>query len=157
MAADVAAVLGAVFRGTDTGVVLVGHSMGGALAALTAELMSGQEADPGLPRMLGLVLAASSGRLAAALIQDTEEAEAETSEQPSKRGKVEAGDSIQEEEESRDTEEAADSFKAPRPVEAAPPSVDRTPPETFTGPGVYRWRVDLARTEPHWTSWFQGL
>ena len=214
MAADVAAVLGAVYRGADTGVVLVGHSMGGALAALTAELMSGQEAEPGLPRLLGLVVedvvegtalealagmhtvlqsrprqfasleqavewavragqvrnldsarvsmpgqvvAASSGRLAAALIQDTEEAEAETSEQPSKRGKVEAGDSIQEEEESGDTEEAADTFKAPRPVEAAPPAVDRTPPETFTGPGVYRWRADLARTEPHWTSWFQGL
>ena len=53
MAADVAAVLGAVH---GHGQVLVGHSMGGALAALTAELMSGQEADPRLPRLLGRVV-----------------------------------------------------------------------------------------------------
>merc|ERR1712154_432539 len=59
-------------------------------------------------------------------------------------------------EEVEDQEESKETFKVP----SQPPSdegVDRTPPETFTGPEVWKWRIDLARTEPHWRGWFQGL
>ena len=49
--------------------------------------------------------------------------------------------------------ETSETFKVP----PQPRSQARTVPETFTGPEVWRWRIDLARTEPHWRGWFQGL
>merc|ERR1712198_272846 len=35
--------------------------------------------------------------------------------------------------------------------------VDISPPQTFTGSQIYKWRIDLSRTEPYWRGWFQGL
>ena len=74
-----------------------------------------------------------SGELVARLIQDTEEQEEASITGPAKREKIDNSDSIKEEE-----EESNDDFKMPKaPGE---PEVDRTPPETFTGKQVARWR-----------------
>jgi len=200
MARDVTEVLTSLYSGEEVGLVLVGHSMGGALAALVAE--------SGLPGLLGLVVedvvegtalealasmhsvlqnrprqfqsveqavewcvrsgqvrnldsarvsmpgqvVSREGVLAARLVQE-EDGEEGGDSQPAARASSVSGDSIQEEEEE---EETGDSFKVPsQPASTA--SVDRTPPETFTGPEVWSWRIDLARTEPHWRGWFSGL
>ena len=74
-----------------------------------------------------------SGELVARLIQDNEEQEEASITGPAKREKIDNSDSIKEEE-----EESNDDFKMPKaPGE---PEVDRTPPETFTGKQVARWR-----------------
>ena len=207
MVQDVTAVLASLYSGQDIGVVLVGHSMGGALAALLAEA--------GVPGLLGLVVedvvegtamealagmhsvlqnrpkqfqsveqavewcvrsgqvknlesarvsmpgqvVNSQGVLAAKTLEDTVEAEASEGSSPFVRAS--SVSSIQEEEEEEEEEgkegkEASETFKVP----SQPPSLagaDRTPPETFTGPEVWKWRIDLSRTEPHWRGWFQGL
>ena len=203
MARDVTEVLTSLYGGEDVGVVLVGHSMGGALAALVAEA--------GLPRLLGLVVedvvegtalealasmhtvlqnrprqfqsveqavewcvrsgqvrnldsarvsmpgqvVNSQGVLAARCVEETEDSEGSHSQPTTARASSVSADSIQEEDEDEE-EKSAESFKVPsQPVSKA--SVDRTPPQTFTGPEVWKWRIDLARTEPYWRGWFQGL
>ena len=207
MARDVVEVLLGLYTDTDLGVVIMGHSMGGALAAMVAEMMAGMDKGP---RLLGLVVedvvegtamealagmhtvlqnrpkqfqgleqavewavrsgqvrnvesarvsvpgqvVTETGELVARLIEDSKEEDEEANSQgPAKREKVDNSDSIQEEEE--DTEPNGD-FKMPKAPEAEP-AVDRTPPETFTGSQVLRWRIDLSRTEPHWSGWFKGL
>ena len=208
MARDVVEVLLGLYTDTDLGVVIMGHSMGGALASMVAEMMAAMEKGP---RLLGLgvedvvegtamealagmhtvlqnrpkqfqgleqavewavrsgqvrnvesarvsvpgQVVTETGELVARLIEDTKEEDEEASSHgPAKREKVDNSDSIQEEEE-EDTEPNGD-FKMPKAPEAAP-AVDRTPPETFTGSQVLRWRIDLSRTEPHWSGWFKGL
>merc|ERR1719341_2526512 len=99
----------------------------------------------------------SNGVLAAKVVEDMVEVEQGQVGQPAKRQPSISRDSIKEETEDAESE-SGDAFKAP----VAPPvpttaQVDRTPPETFTGPGQFTWRIDLARTEPHWTGWFTGL
>ena len=37
----------------------------------------------------------------------------------------------------------------------APQSEDNSQPQKITP--TYSWRVDLCKSEPHWTSWFNGL
>ena len=202
MVQDVSSVLASLYSGEDVGVVLVGHSMGGALAA--------QLAEAGVPGLLGLVVedvvegtalealagmhsvlqnrpkqfqsveqavewsvrsgqvknlesarvsmpgqvVNSQGVLAAKTLENTVEAEASAGSSPFVRASSVA--SIQEEEEEEEEGESRETFKVP----SQPPSQpceDRTPPETFTGPEVWRWRIDLGRTEPHWRGWFQGL
>ena len=209
MARDVVEVLLGLYTDSDLGVVIMGHSMGGALAAMVAEMMEGLEKGP---RLLGLVVEdvvegtamealagmhtvlqnrpkqfqgleqavewavrsgqvrnvesarvsvpgqviTETGELVARLIEDSREEEVEESSQgPSKREKLDNSDSIKEEEEEEGTE-SIDDFKMPKAPEVKP-AVDRTPPETFTGSQVLRWRIDLTRTEPHWSGWFQGL
>ena len=53
MARDVVEVLLGLYTDIDLGVVIMGHSMGGALAAMVAEMMEGLEKGP---RLLGLVV-----------------------------------------------------------------------------------------------------
>lgn len=206
MARDVGQVISHVYDGLDVGVVLMGHSMGGALASLVA--------SQGLPGLLGLVVedvvegtamealagmhsvlqsrprqfqsleqavewcvrsgqvrnlesarvsmpgqvVTDSGLLGAKVVEDKmEDAEndANTNQAPAKREKIETTNSIKEEDEENENGEI-DKFKVPSVPESLP-TVDKTPPETFTGPQVYKWRIDLSRTEPHWSGWFQGL
>ena len=89
--------------------------------------------------------------LAAKIIEDKLEDADETSiEAPAKREKIDNSDSIKEE----DEDDA--NFKIPTsPV--VPKNVDISPPQTFTGSQIYKWRIDLSRTEPYWRGWFQGL
>jgi len=99
----------------------------------------------------------SNGVLAAKMVEDLVEMEqGQAGGQPARRQPSISRDSIREETEES---EAGDTFKAPEPVIPCDSvaEVDRTPPDTFTGPGQFRWRIDLARTEPHWTGWFTGL
>merc|ERR1712029_584568 len=71
-------------------------------------------------------------------------------EAPAKREKIDNSDSIKEE----DEDDA--NFKIP-PSPVVPKNVDISPPQTFTGSQIYKWRIDLSRTEPYWRGWFQGL
>ena len=203
MVRDVSSVLSSLYSGQEVGVVLVGHSMGGALAALLAEA--------GVPGLLGLVVedvvegtalealagmqtvlqnrpkqfqsveqavewclrsgqvknlesarvsmpgqvVNSQGVLAARTVENSVEGEDSDASKPFVRASSVA--SIQEEEEEgEEGEESGETFKVPSQPPRQP-GEDRTPPETFTGPEVWRWRIDLARTEPHWRGWFQGL
>jgi len=205
MARDVQDVLSAMFENESAGVVLVGHSMGGAVATLAGEggfpglaglvvvdvvegtaleaLASMHTVLQGRPRMFGSVeqavewcvrsgqvrnhesarvsmpgqVVSSNGVLAAKMVEDLVEMEqGQAGGQPARRQPSISRDSIREETEES---EAGDTFKAPEPVIPCDSvaEVDRTPPDTFTGPGQFRWRIDLARTEPHWTGWFTGL
>ena len=205
MARDVIDVISHVYEGVNVGVIIMGHSMGGALASLVA--------SEGLPGLLGLVVedvvegtamealagmhsvlqsrpkkfqsleqavewcvrsgqvrnlesarvsmpgqvVTDTGLLGAKMVEDKmEDAENDsTSLAPAKREKLEVSNSIQEEDEEDENGES-DKFKVPSVPETLP-EVDKTPPETFTGPQVYKWRIDLSRTEPHWSGWFQGL
>jgi len=201
MANDVRSVLGQLYENESAGIVLVGHSMGGALATIAGEggwpglaglvvvdvvegtaleaLASMHTVLQGRPRafsgieqavewcvrsgqvrnhesarvsMPGQVMS-STGVLAAKMVEDMVEAEqGQLVRQPAKRQPSVSRDSIREETE--EVEASEDTFKTP-----ATPSnnVDRTPPETFTGSEQFRWRIDLARTEPHWSGWFTGL
>ena len=99
----------------------------------------------------------SSGVLAAKIVEDTVETEqGQVTGQPARRQPSLSRDSIREETEEGESE-SGETFKSPAPPSTAPALVDRTPPETFTGPGQFKWRIDLARTEPHWAGWFTGL
>ena len=206
MVKDVSSVLSTLYSGQEVGVVLVGHSMGGALAALLAEA-------GGVPGLLGLVVedvvegtalealagmhtvlqnrpkqfqsveqavewavrsgqvknlesarvsmpgqvVNSRGVLAASTVEDSGLGEeGDGSAQFVRASSVASIQEEEEEEEEVEVGESSETFKTP----SQPPSQageDRTPPQTFTGPEVWRWRIDLARTEPHWRGWFQGL
>merc|ERR1719341_2811249 len=79
----------------------------------------------------------SNGVLAAKIVEDMVEVEQGQVGQPAKRQPSISRDSIKEETEDAESE-SGDAFKAP----VAPPvpttaQVDRTPPETFTGPGQF--------------------
>jgi len=202
MANDVREVLGALFENESAGIVLMGHSMGGALATLAGEggfpglaglvvvdvvegtaleaLASMHTVLQGRPRMFNSVeqavewcvrsgqvrnhesarvsmpgqVVSSTGVLAAKMVENSmEEDLGRLGSQPAKRQPSVSRDSIKEEAE--DEAENGETFKLPSsPVETGQ---DKTPPETFTGPEKYTWRIDLARTEPHWTGWFTGL
>ena len=92
----------------------------------------------------------NTGVLAAKVVEDMVEAEqGQLAGQIAKRQPSVSRDSIREE-----IEEGEDNFKTPAtPLE----NLNRTPPETFTGSEQFRWRIDLARTEQHWSGWFTGL
>ena len=206
MAEDVCQVLETVYSGQEdsVGVVLMGHSMGGALAAQVAErgvpgllglivedvvegtamealagmhsvlqnrprqfqsleqavewcVRSGQVRNHESARvsMPGQLVSADSKILGAKMIEDSDDKNDEdnhNSQGPAKREKLEASDSIKEED-----EETGDAFKVPSAPSTSSSQVDRTPPQTLTGPQVFSWRIDLSRTEPHWSGWFQGL
>jgi len=202
MANDVREVLGAMFENESAGIVLMGHSMGGALATLAGEggfpglaglvvvdvvegtaleaLASMHTVLQGRPRMFNSIeqavewcvrsgqvrnhesarvsmpgqVVSSNGVLAAKMVENSvEEEQGRLGTQPARRQPSVSRDSIKEEAE--DEVEMGDAFKVPAsPVETGP---DKTPPETFTGPEKFTWRIDLARTEPHWTGWFTGL
>ena len=201
MARDVTEVLTNLLSGEN--VVLVGHSMGGALASLVAEaglaglvglvvedvvegtaleaLASMHTVLQNRPRQFQSVEQAvewcvrsgqvrnlesarvsmpgqvvnSQGVLAAKIIEEVDEgegSEGSDSRPTAARASSVSAESIKEEDEE---EEAEKTFKVP--PQPPGPGVDRTPPQTFTGPEVWRWKIDLARTEPHWRGWFQGL
>jgi protein phosphatase methylesterase 1 len=75
------------------------------------------------------------------------------------------GDSIAEEDEEREDGNSPPSMPAP----AMPPPAPTTTASSFrspvsvshgldlTRPNLYAWRIDLANTEAHWPSWFEGL
>ena len=205
MAKDVIDVLKTLYSDTDMGVILMGHSMGGALAAQVAEL--------DVPGLLGLVVedvvegtamdalagmhtvlqnrpkqfqsleqavewcvrsgqvrnlesarvsmpgqvVTTSLELGAKLIEDKEEDTGDNNPAPAKREKIEPDNSIKEEEEETEDSNNTNNCGFKKPTLPTTTEVDRTPPETFTGPQVFKWRIDLSRTEPHWTGWFQGL
>merc|ERR1719427_179189 len=204
MARDVREVLGALFENESAGIVLVGHSMGGAVATLAGEggfpglaglvvvdvvegtaleaLASMHTVLQGRPRMFASVEQAvewcvrrgqgrnhesarvsmpgqvvnSKGVLAAKLVEDIVDTEnGHGGGQPVRRQPSVSRDSIKEEAEDDESGTSENTFKTP----IAPPGqvVDRTPPETFTGSSQLSWRIDLARTEPHWEGWFKGL
>jgi len=199
MASDIKHILNALLGENHSGVVLIGHSMGGALAAAVAheeipglqgiiveDVVEGTaiEALAGMHTVLqnrpkqfqsleqavewcvrsGQVRNLESARvsmpgqlvsqdltLAAKIIEDkVEDADETSTEAPAKREKIDNSDSIKEE----DEDDA--NFKIPTsPV--VPKNVDISPPQTFTGSQIYKWRIDLSRTEPYWRGWFQGL
>jgi len=199
MASDIKHILNALLGENHSGVVLIGHSMGGALAAAVAheeipglqgiiveDVVEGTaiEALAGMHTVLqnrpkqfqsleqavewcvrsGQVRNLESARvsmpgqlvsqdltLAAKIIEDkVEDADVTSTEAPAKREKIDNSDSIKEE----DEDDA--NFKIPTsPV--VPKNVDISPPQTFTGSQIYKWRIDLSRTEPYWRGWFQGL
>jgi len=199
MASDIKHILNALLGENHSGVVLIGHSMGGALAAAVAheeipglqgiiveDVVEGTaiEALAGMHTVLqnrpkqfqsleqavewcvrsGQVRNLESARvsmpgqlvsqdltLAAKIIEDKlEDADETSTEAPAKREKIDNSDSIKEE----DEDDA--NFKIPTsPV--VPKNVDISPPQTFTGSQIYKWRIDLSRTEPYWRGWFQGL
>jgi len=184
--------------------VLVGHSMGGAVATLAGEggfpglaglvvvdvvegtaleaLASMHTVLQGRPRMFASVEQAvewcvrsgqvrnhesarvsmpgqvvnSKGVLAAKLVEDIVETEnGHGGGQPVRRQPSVSRDSIKEETEDDESGTSEDTFKTP--IVPPGPVIDRTPPETFTGSSQLSWRIDLARTEPHWEGWFKGL
>jgi len=197
MVRDVKHILSSLLGEINSGVVLIGHSMGGALAANVAH-----EGIPGLQGIIvedvveGTAMEALAGmhtvlqnrpkqfqsleqavewcvrsgqvrnlesarvsmpgqlvshdlQLAAKIIQDKLEDVQTSTEAPAKREKIDNGDSIKEEDEDESN------FKIP--ISPVSKNVDATPPQTFTGSQIYKWRIDLSRTEPYWKGWFQGL
>jgi len=100
----------------------------------------------------------STGELAAKMVEDMVESEhGQGGGQPARRQPSVSRDSIREEVEDGETETAGVDFKTPAAPSDCGVAVDRTPPETFTGPGKLSWRIDLARTEQYWAGWFTGL
>eukprot|EP00092_Neocalanus_flemingeri_P001463 GFUD01001561.1.p1 GENE.GFUD01001561.1~~GFUD01001561.1.p1 ORF type:complete len:249 (+),score=91.77 GFUD01001561.1:75-749(+) len=99
----------------------------------------------------------STGVLAAKMVEDIVDTEqGYVGGQPARRQPSVSRDSISEEVEEAEVESGE--FKIPaQQASNGSLTVDRSPPETFTGPGQFKWRIDLARTEPHWAGWFTGL
>jgi len=206
MAQDVRDVLAEMFGSESAGIVLVGHSMGGALATMAGE--------GGFPGLVGLVVVdvvegtalealasmhtvlqgrpsrfnsleqavewcvrsgqvrnhesarvsmpgqvvSSDGVLGAKIVEDVDEDSSSMAGHPAKRQPSISRDSIREESEEDDQiGHSGGSFKTPTVPTSSISTEEQTVPETFTGPSVFKWRIDLAKTEPHWSGWFTGL
>jgi len=146
MARDALETLGAFLRGRRRRVVVVGHSMGGAIAVRLASLLENMDEPPHAARLVGLVLVdIVEGSAMSAL--------------PAMSALVEA----------RPTEFASLSdamrWSASRGggttnFNSAAVSLPSQLREIVCDDGVtskYVWRTDLRATAPYWSSWYRGL
>jgi protein phosphatase methylesterase 1 len=135
LVADIVAVLNTVFT-ADHVIVLVGHSLGGALVVRTCATKE--------------VLATVAAVVVMDVVEGTAMAALEhmrgiINSRPARFGSVEAGI------------EWCYKSKTVRNADSARVSF---PPQLAVDPlnaAGWTWRTDLLRTEPHWPGWFQGL
>jgi protein phosphatase methylesterase 1 len=135
--------------------ILVGHSMGGAIAARAAALPF----DEGIPGLAGLVVVdvvegtavAALPRMAAMVASHGSRPARFPSLRHAVQWAVRAGGGS-----TRNLESARVSF--PSQLVPVPATSDGGGGEQDGDDGGgYRWRTDLAATQPHWSGWYSGL
>lgn len=146
MARDAFETLGAFLRGRRRRVVVVGHSMGGAIAARLASLLETVDEPPHAARLVGLVLVdIVEGSAMSALPAMSALVEARPSEFAS------LSDAM------RWSAARGGGTTNSRSAAVSLPSQLR---EVACDDGVtskYVWRTDLRATAPYWSSWYRGL
>nr|CAG4637842.1 EOG090X07NZ [Chydorus sphaericus] len=148
---DVVAVIKQIFGSEVPPIILVGHSMGGAIAVHTAaseHVRSGQirNAESARVSMPGQLSSETTGECAISEVSSSASITEATSPTGSATTSPLAhGECIKEEDELE---------KAESP--SADNSIHLPPPAPVNNPG-FRWRIDLTKTEHHWPGWFHGL
>ncbi|KAL3267881.1 hypothetical protein HHI36_007021 [Cryptolaemus montrouzieri] len=180
---DVASVVEKICENSDTPVILIGHSMGGAIAVDAAHLLdcvaglcvidvvegtalealsSMQNILRGRPSSFSSLENAIQWCFKSGQTRNIEAARISMPGQVQKIDNKNAVDksectnnsAIQEVEEEDETLKEENFAKPPLPKKASLPATNST---STSSSSTYIWRIDLKKTEKFWTGWFQGL
>ena len=186
MSSDVGDVVSALYKDDPPPIILVGHSMGGAIAVHTAHrglistligltvidvvegtamdaLVSMQSFLRGRPKCFDSIEKAIEWAVRSGQIQNTESAKVSMVGQLKRLDTEETCSeelstqgSMDDIVEDEDEDEGGNDNATSEGVSNDPPKTFKTP-STSTLPHKYTWRIDLSKTEQYWKDWFQGL